>query len=73
MKSAFGDNGYLERTTGTITGSFYIIFAAVESSVDIVNKTGDNSTGLTIPAGVFLPVTASSITINSGKVLAFQE
>jgi len=73
MKTSFGDKGYLERTTGTITGSFYCIFAAEESTVDIVNSIGDDSTGLTIPGGVFLPVTATSITINSGKILAFNE
>lgn len=72
-KTAFGDKGYNELTTGTTAGEWYAVKAVngTDANVDIVNRQGDDSTGLTILAGDTIYVTASSITVNSGTIHAY--
>lgn len=74
-KSNFGDKGYKELTSadGATAGDYYAIKAVngADAGVDVTNRQGDNSTGLTIASGDIIYVTATSITVNSGTVHAY--
>ena len=72
-KTNFGDKGYKEATTGTLSGEFYAIKAVGggDAGVDVINRQGDSSSGLTIQAGDIIYVTATSITVNSGIIHAY--
>lgn len=72
-KTAFGDNGYDELTSGTTAGSWYAIKAVngANAVIDVTNRQGDDSSSLTILAGDVIYVTATSITVNSGTIHAY--
>ncbi len=72
-KTAFGDKGYNELTSGTTAGSWYAIKAVngASANVDVTNRQGDSSTSLLILAGDIVYVTATSITVNSGTIHAY--
>lgn len=76
LKDAFGSNGYRELTSasGTSTEDFYAVKAVdgLSANVDIVNKVGDDSTGITILAGDILYINSTSLTVNSGTVHAYK-
>lgn len=72
-KTAFGDKGYNELSSGTTAGRWYAIKAVggANANVDVTNAQGDDSSSLTILAGDVIYVTATSITINSGTIHAY--
>lgn len=74
-KTAFGDKGYDELSSGTTAGSWYAIKAVdgADAEVDVINRQGSNSSSLTIVSGDVIYVTATSITVNSGKVHAYKQ
>lgn len=78
QKGQFGDAGYKELTSasGAYTAKRVYAIQAVDNAsatVTIINAQGDNSTGLVIGAGQVIYTTATSVTVSSGKVLAYYE
>ena len=81
QKDTFGGYGFDYATTGTITASAipntgvkgWIAITALEAAqVDVTNTLGDSLTDVTIPAGATIYVTAVSITVDSGKIIAYR-
>jgi len=74
---AFGKYGFDQATTGTLTADsttphWFAIQAVADSQVDVTNVYGDSVTNLPIPAGVTIYVTAVSITVDSGNIIAYR-
>ena len=71
--SSMGQNGLTIATVGTYSDYTYVSILALEESV--VTATGDNIddfTSVTIPTGVNIPCSYTSITIVSGKCVLFK-
>ena len=71
-KTAFADKGYKQLTSsdGATAGNFYGIKAVngANATVNVINKAGDDSTGLVIASGDIIYVTASQVTVTDGTV-----
>jgi hypothetical protein len=75
--SPSGQFGFDHVTTGTINQTDYskgwnAITALEASQIDVTNNFGDSLTNVSIPSGVTIYVTASSITVDSGRILAYR-
>jgi hypothetical protein len=75
--SESGGNGFDYVTTGTINQTDYpdgwnAIQALEASQVDVLNNFGDSLTNVSIPAGLIIYVTAYSITVDSGRIIAYR-
>lgn len=71
---AFGQAGFDYATTGTINAHTYIAITALEAAtINATSEVGDSLSSVAIPAGVTVYGRFSSITVSSGKILAYRE
>ena len=71
---AFGQSGFDYVTTGTINSHTYIAISALEdASISVTAGAGDDLSSVTIPKGMTIYGSFSSITVSSGKILAYRE
>ena len=71
---SFGQAGFDYVTSGTINADTYIAITALEDSqLDVTASDGDSLTDVTIPKGLTIYGTFSSITVDSGKILAYRK
>ena len=71
---AFGQSGFDYVTTGTINSHTYIAISALEdASISATAVGGDSLSSVTIPKGMTIYGKFSSITVSSGKILAYRE
>lgn len=72
---AFGQSGFDYVTTGTINSHTYIAISALEdASISATSAGGgDSLSSVTIPKGMTIYGKFSSITVSSGKILAYRE
>lgn len=71
---SFGQAGFDYVTTGTISTDVYIAVTALEDAqIDATASAGDSLTNVTIPKGLTIYGRFSSITVDSGKILAYRE
>jgi len=75
VKDSFGSKGYreLESGDGATSGNFFAIKAVggADAVVAVTNRQGDDSSALLISSGDVIFVTATSVTVASGKVHAY--
>lgn len=71
---AFGQSGFDYVTTGTINTHAYIAISALEdASISATPSAGDSLSSVTIPKGMTIYGKFTSITVSSGKILAYRE
>lgn len=71
---SFGQAGFDYVTTGTINTNVYIAVTALEDAqIDATASAGGSLTNVTIPKGLTIYGRFSSITVDSGKILAYRE
>ena len=71
---AFGQEGFDYITTGTVSDQTFIAVTALEnSSISVTAEKGDNLSSVAIPKGVTIYGRFSSLTVVSGKVLAYRK
>lgn len=71
---AFGQSGFDYVTTGTINSHTYIAISALEdASISVTAVGGDSLSSVTIPKGMTIYGKFTSITVSSGKILAYRE
>lgn len=71
---AFGQAGFDYVTTGTINADTYIAISALEdASISVTASAGDALSSVTIPKGLTIYGRFTSITVASGKILAYRE
>jgi hypothetical protein len=71
---AFGQSGFDYVTTGTINSHTYIAITALEdASISTTAVGGDSLSSVTIPKGLTIYGKITSITVSSGKILAYRE
>lgn len=71
---SFGQNGFDYITTGTVNDQTFIAFTALEdASISATASKGDSLTTVTIPKGLTIYGRFTSVTVASGKILAYRE
>jgi len=71
---SFGQSGFDYVTTGTIDTDTYIAITALEdATITATAEVGDSLTSVVVPAGVTVYSRFTSITVASGKILAYRE
>ena len=71
---SFGQSGFDYVTTGTIDTDTYIAITALEdATITATAEVGDSLTSVVVPAGVTVYSRFTSITVVSGKILAYRE
>lgn len=71
---AFGQSGFDYVTTGTIDTHTYVAISVLEdASISTAAAGGDSLSSVTIPKGMTIYGKFSSITVSSGKILAYRE
>jgi hypothetical protein len=71
---AFGQQGFDYITTGTVADQTFIAVTALENcSISVTAEKGDNLSSVAIPKGVTIYGSFSSLTVVSGKVLAYRK
>jgi len=71
-KMSFGDYGFDIISSGTSTAGYRILIALEESELTFTNDLDGLTDTITIPAGFELYGVFSSVTIVSGKVIAYK-
>tara|TARA_R110002153_G_scaffold105081_3_gene243288 strand:+ start:151 stop:426 length:276 start_codon:yes stop_codon:yes gene_type:complete len=70
---SFGQSGFDYVTTGTINSHSYIAITVLDTAVlDVTTEAGDDLTDVSIPAGTTFYGSFSSITVDSGRILAYR-
>jgi hypothetical protein len=70
---AFGQSGFDYVTSGTINSHTYIAITVLATAVlDVSVEAGDSLTDVSIPAGTTIYGSFSSITVDSGRILAYR-
>lgn len=70
---AFGQSGFDYATSGTLDSHTYIAITVLATAqIDAVTVGGDDLTNVSIPAGTTIYGNFTSITVDSGRILAYR-
>lgn len=71
QQAAFGQKGFEYLASGNVAGNFNAVQVIADATVSVVASNGDNLTNVDLPAGMTIVGRFTSVTISSGKVLAY--
>jgi len=69
---SFPDSGSNTYSTGTNTGEWYAIQCLEEASISTNETNGDDLSSQTLPAGIIIYGSFTSITVSSGVIRAYK-
>jgi|TARA_B100001939_G_scaffold330890_1_gene328429 hypothetical protein len=71
---SFGQSGFDYITSGTVSDQTFIAITALEdASISATASKGDSLSSVTIPKGLTIYGRFTSVTVSSGKILAYRE
>lgn len=70
---AFGQSGFDYATSGTLNSHTYVAITVLATAqLDVTASAGDDLTNVSIPAGTTIYGNFTSITVDSGRILAYR-